>query len=363
MVEPWQRGTVTKHTSGHDDEVRAPSGDLVLVTGGSGFVAGHLIGLLLDRGYRVRATLRALDRAEAATRVIERARHRGGDEVVEFVRADLTDDDGWVEAVRGARFVLHVASPFPTGVPNHEDEIVVPARDGTLRVLRAARAEGVERVVMTSSFAAIGYGHPPRADAFTEGDWTNIDAPIAPYITSKAVAERAAWDFDGGAELTVVNPVGIFGPALDSDLSSSIALALRMLNGMRGVPRLWTTGVDVRDVADLHLRAMTSPTAVGERYLASVGEPMSFRDIAFVLRRSLGRSGLDARSVVLPDVVIRLAARRNAALAAMVPELGKQRRVDSTKARADLGWAPRPMEEALAATATSLAELGLLSER
>ena len=279
--------------------------------------------------------------------------------------ADLSDDAGWREAVAGTRYVLHAASPFPPTVPTDDDEVIVPARDGALRVLRAARDGGVERVVLTSSFAAVGYGHPSRDSAFTETDWTDLGAPLGAYIRSKAVAERAAWDFmatqGGPLELAVVNPVGIFGPPLTADLSTSVALALRLATAMSAVPRLATTVVDVRDTADLHLRAMTSPAASGERFLASTGDPLSFQEVARVLRETLGYD--DPVLPVLDDEVVREGARTDPGLAGMVGELGKVRRVSSDKARAVLGWDPRPVVETLRSTALALGELGLLPDR
>ncbi|GAB4086180.1 aldehyde reductase [Myceligenerans cantabricum] len=338
--------------------------DPVLVTGGSGFLAARLLAQLLAHGYQVRTTLRSPGRAEEVRAAVQHAGDFGATPEIEFVSADLASDDGWADAVDGVRYVLHAASPFPVAVPTDENEIIRPARDGALRVMSAARAAGVERVVLTSSFAAVGYGHEPTDREFTESDWTNVDAPIAPYIKSKALAERAVWDFmerEGGSmELSVVNPVGIFGPPVTPDLSASTRLAAQMLTGMRGVPRLATTVVDVRDVADLHLRAMTAPDAAGERFVASVGEPLPFRRVAETLRHAVGRRGLSARSFVLPDGMIRLAARRNAGLQGMVTELGKVRRVSSAKARDLLGWEPRNNVQTLSATALALRDLDLL---
>src|SRR5271156_2778017 len=201
-------------------------GSQVLVTGGSGFIGGHCILQLLAAGHSVRTTVRKLDREPEVRTLLK----RGGADVggsLSFFAADLTDDAGWAQAVEGCDYVLHVASPFPAGVPKHEDELIVPAREGALRVLRAARTGGVKRVVLTSSFAAIGYGHGPRSTPFDETDWTNPDGKdVLPYIKSKTLAERAAWDFlarEGGAlELAVVNPVGVFGPVLGPDYSTSI---------------------------------------------------------------------------------------------------------------------------------------------
>ena len=238
--------------------------DLVLVTGGTGFVGVHVVLRLLQASYTVRTTLRSLER-EAEVR--EMLRYAGVDagERLSFARADLMHDEGWPEAVAGCRFVHHVASPFPAAPPKDENELIVPAREGTLRVLRAARDAGVQRVVLTSSFAAIGYGHDrKRTTPFTENDWSNPDSPDTPaYQKSKTLAERAAWDFiaqEGrGMELASVNPVGIFGPTLGRDVGTSVGIIQNLLEGkLPGMPRIRIGLVDVRDVAELHVRAMTS---------------------------------------------------------------------------------------------------------
>src|ERR1700722_9470273 len=200
------------------------SGELVVVTGGSGFVGTHCIVQLLNAGYRVRTTVRSLKR-EAEVRTMVREGGAKGVDELSFVVADLMADAGWTEAVRGCTYVLHVASPFPAKVPKHEDELIVPAREGTLRVLRHSRDAKVKRVVLTSSFAAIGYGHPPQSAPFDETSWTNLDADVSAYVKSKTLAERAAWDFiakeGGGLELVVVNPVVVFGPVLGPDYATS----------------------------------------------------------------------------------------------------------------------------------------------
>lgn len=333
--------------------------DLVLVTGGTGFLGTHVIAQLLRAGYRVRTTVRDLER-EAELRAALACAGLIGDIDLGLVLADLSEDAGWADAVAGVRYVVHVASPFPPAMPDSDDDVIRPARDGALRVLRASRDSGVERVVMTSSFAAVGYGHPPTDGEFDERTWTNVEAPLSAYIRSKAVAERAAWDFmdaeGGDLELAVVNPVGIFGPPLTVDLSASVGLAHQMITAMPAVPRLATTVVDVRDAADLHLRAMTNPAAAGERFLASTGEPLSFQEVAAVLRAAVGREPVQLP--VLPDDVVKEAAKTDPGFAGMVGELGKVRRVSNTKARTILGWEPRSNTEALQATAHALKDLG-----
>ncbi|MGC1944765.1 MAG: aldehyde reductase, partial [Candidatus Acidiferrales bacterium] len=244
----------------------------VLVTGGSGFIGSHSIVQLLAAGHRVRTTVRSQKREGDVRAMLKEGGAEPGDRL-SFIAADLEGDAGWREAAAGCEYVLHVASPFPQTVPKNEDELIVPAREGTLRVLRAARDAGVKRVVLTSSFAAIGYGHKAQQGPFDETYWTDPGAnDIAPYVKSKTLAERAAWDFidkeGGNPELSVVNPVGVFGPVLSADYSTSILLVQRLMKGMPGCPRLYFGVVDVRDVADLHIRAMTDPAAKGERFLA-----------------------------------------------------------------------------------------------
>ena len=277
---------------------------------------------------------------------------------------------GWAGAVKGADFVLHVASPFPPGEPKDENELIVPAREGALRVLRAGRDAGVKRVVLTSSFAAIGYGKPSRDRPFDETDWTDPTAPgVSAYVKSKTIAERAAWDFvarEGGAlELSVVNPTGVVGPVLSHDLATSVLLVKRLLDGaVPGCPRLYFGLVDVRDVADLHIRAMTAPAAKGERFLAVAGDFLSMFEIAMSLRKRLGAAAKRVPTRQFPNWLVRLAALRDPAVRALLPELGKKKNWDeSAKAQQLLGWTPRSAEDAVVATAESLARLGLLKDQ
>lgn len=329
------------------------AGELVLVTGGSGFLGAHCVLRLLDDGYRVRTTVRSPDK-EPSVRAMLKA--DAGTDSLAFATADLTSDSGWREAAEGCAFVLHTASPFPAYIPAHEDELIIPARDGTLRVLRAARDAEVGRVVLTSSFAAIGYGHPPTSRPFGEETWTELNDGLSAYTKSKTIAERAAWDLSaqGGPELSVINPTVIFGPVLAPGYSSSVEIIARLMRGsVPALPKVSFGVVDVRDVADLHVRAMTSPVAGGERFLATAGL-MSLREVALVLRKSTGRR---VPVLQLPDWVIRLAATAVLEARMAVSELGTVRLPGSDKAARMLGWAPRPKEEAVVATAQSLQEL------
>jgi nucleoside-diphosphate-sugar epimerase len=337
----------------------------VLVTGGSGFVGSHSILQLLAAGHRVRTTVRNLKREGDVRTMLKQGGADPGDRVT-FVAADLEHDAGWPEAVAGCEYVLHVASPLPPGVPKHEDELIIPAREGALRVLRASRAAGVKRVVLTSSFAAIGYGKKPTATPYDETSWTDLgNGDLTAYVKSKTLAERAAWDFiakEGGSlELAVVNPVGIFGPVLSPDYATSILLVQRMMDGaVPGCPRLYLGIVDVRDVADLHIRAMTHPAARGERFLAVSGDFMSILEIARTLKSRMGEAARKVPVRELPNWLVRIAALRDPAVKLILPELGKVKNATGEKARRLLGWAPRSREDAIVATAESLVRLGLL---
>lgn len=337
----------------------------VLVTGGSGFIGVHTILQLLAAGHDVRTTLRNPDRSADVIAMLRQGGAAAPDKVG-FVTADLLRDDGWREAAAGCDYVLHVASPLGSHVPEDENELIVPARQGTLRVLRAARDAGVKRVVVTSSFAAIGYGHPPQTEPFDETVWSNLERPdVQAYPKSKTLAERAAWDFvareGNGLELAVVNPTAVFGPALGPDFSESIGIIKALLDGaMPAASRIHFGLVDVRDVADLHLRAMTSPNARGERFLAVAGEIMSVQQVGRVLREKLGSQARRVPRFQVPDWMMRLAARRNPLARAALPLLGKVRRSTSAKAQRVLGWKPRGNEEMIVATAESLIGLGLV---
>ncbi len=340
----------------------------VLVTGGSGFVGSHCILALLAKGHTVKTTVRRASRESDVRAMLAEGGAEPGDRL-SFTLADLERDDGWPEAVSGCDYVLHVASPFPPAAPDHEDELIVPAREGALRVLRASRDAGVRRVVLTSSFAAVGYGHAPRSTPFDETDWTDPDSDeVRAYVKSKTLAEKAAWDFvdrEGGSlELSVVNPVGVLGPVLAPDYATSILMVQRLMDGdMPGCPRLYFGIVDVRDVADLHLRAMTDPAAKGERFIAIAGEAMSMAEVAKVLKERLGEAAKRVPTRQLPNWVVRLASLRDPTIRQFSSELGKKRNATNEKARRVLGWEPRSSADAIAATGESLVRLGLLKGR
>jgi nucleoside-diphosphate-sugar epimerase len=338
-----------------------------LVTGGSGFIGSHCILQLLAAGHRVRTTVRSPRREGDVRAMLKQGGADPGDRL-SFAVADLEKDAGWAEAVAGCEYVLHVASPFPANIPQHEDEVIVPAREGALRVLRASRDAGVKRVVLTSSFAAIGYGHELQETPFDETSWTNLDGDdVRPYVKSKTLAERAAWEFiareGGGLELSVVNPVGVFGPVLGPDYSTSILMVQRLMDGaIPGCPRIHFGVVDVRDVADLHVRAMTHPAARGERFLAVAGDFMSMLEMARVLKRRMGASARRVPTLQLPNWLVRVVAMRDPAAKQILPELGRRKNATNEKARRLLEWSPRSSEDAIAATAESLVRLGLLKD-
>lgn len=341
--------------------------ETVLVTGGSGFIGAHTIAQLLSSGRTVRTSVRSLAREGEVRQMVVRA-GAADTSALSFAAADLMSDAGWAEACAGADYVLHIASPFPPAAPKDENEVIVPAVQGTLRVLRAARDAGVKRVVVTSSFAAIGYGQQNQNRPFTEEDWTDPDGDdVRAYVKSKTLAERAGWDFiakEGGAlEMSVVNPVGVFGPVLGPDYSTSILLVQRLMDGaMPGCPRLYFGIVDARDVADLHIRCMSDPKAKGERFLAIAGDFLSIQDIAKVLKARLGGTARRVPTMQIPDFLVRMSAKRDAAVAQIVPELGKRKNATGEKARRVLGWNPRSSEEAIVATAESMVALGLLRD-
>ncbi len=332
---------------------------LVLVTGIGGFLGRHVAASLLRQGYDVRGTVRSLSRTEeieAGIRSAEGVASRGD---LTFVTADLLSDAGWDEAMVGADYVMHVASPFPNSVPKDENELIRPARDGALRVLKAAKMAGVRRVVLTSSIAAINYG-AGRAP-FTEADWTDVDGPLTtPYYKSKTIAERAAWTFAKaeGLELAVVNPGMILGPILGGDPGTSVGLIRGMMRGKYpAMPDFRVAVVDARDVADAHVQAMIVPEAAGERFIAA-GKAMSFKDIVAVLKTTHPAYAKKMPKFVLPNWMARLAAPFDPGVRLILKELGRDARVSNEKARRVLGWQPRTEVEAIRASAQSLIDTG-----
>lgn len=338
---------------------------LVLVTGATGFVAKHCIAELLRQGYPVRGTARDPARGTAAVRAA--MQNAGVDGAgLHLVGADLERDDGWDAAVAGCTYVLHVASPFPIEQPKDRDAIVRPARDGALRVLKAATRAGVKRVVLTSSSVAVMYVASPRpGHVYTEADWTDpARTDITPYMVSKTVAERAAWDYvratPGAPELSSINPGFVQGPALDADLSTSLEVQRLMGKGAYpGAPAISFPIADVRDVAALHVTAMTHPKAAGERFIAANGSS-SLMGIGRVIATALPDLKSKVPRFELPDLLVRGMARFDKRLVAVLPELGTSRVCSNAKARDVLGHSFRSAEDAIRDAALSLRRLGVI---
>ena len=337
----------------------------VLVTGATGFIAGHVILQLLDAGHEVRGTARSASSAAKLNKTL--SKYAGRPIAIELVAANLERDDGWAEAVAGMDFVQHVASPFPSGVPKDPDDLIRPATDGALRVLKASRAAGVKRVVMTSSMAAIAYGWGENRPAvLTEEHWSNPDnlKDNTAYTRSKTIAERAAWDYVNGEgkglELAVINPAAVLGPVMSGDLSASLELLTMPLSGkIPAVPRIGFGIVDVRDVAAAQVAAMTVPGAAGERFLVS--QPfMWFSDVADVLRDAFPAYAKKLPKGTMPDFMLKIVAVFNPTLKQVIPELGRQRQISNEKARTILGWTPRTANEAIIDGAQSLIDAGVV---
>ncbi|GAB4429720.1 MAG: aldehyde reductase [Anaerolineales bacterium] len=337
----------------------------VLVTGASGFIAIHTIIQLLEQGYNVRGTLRTMKRETELRQTLAKF-VRAGDRL-SFTQADLLSDEGWDEAVRGCEYVLHMASPFPLQMPKDEDDLIRPAREGTLRVLKAAADNGVRRVVLTSSTAAVAYGHPREKRRFDESDWSIVDAPGAnAYQKSKTLAERAAWAFmdnlpkEHPMELAVINPGLVLGPLPDTYARTSGVLVYELLKASApGLARMHFNGVDVRDVAAAHLAAMTKPEAAGQRFIC-VSESFWMKDVALVLKKHFAARGFKVKTTVFPDWAVRIVALFNKEARATLDSLGREIQVDNSKIQKVLGVKFRDLEEMTVAMAESMIELGIL---
>jgi dihydroflavonol-4-reductase len=334
--------------------------ETALVTGGSGFLAGWCMVELLAQGYEVRTTVRDLGREQEVRDAVSAGGQAG--KRITILPADLTKDGGWNEAVAGCDYVLHVASPFPPVQPKDPDELIMPAREGTLRVLGAALAAGVKRTVVTSSVAAIA-GGARTPGPLTEGDWTDLDFPgLSPYVRSKTIAERAAWELarEEGAEerLATVNPGAILGPLLSRDASYSLEAIQRLLKGIPGTPKIGFSFVDARDVADLQVKAMLAAEAGGQRFIA-VTEFLWMAEVAAVLRRELGADAAKVPTRGVPNLLVRAMALFDPGNRSITNQLGKKLTYSNERARTVLGWSPRPLEQTIAETGRSMVDLGL----
>ncbi len=326
--------------------------ETVLVTGGTGYVGGWCVVRLLAAGYRVRATVRSLDREPGLRAAI--ASQTDPEDRLQVVAAELGSDAGWDAAVEGCDHVLHVASPIAGGEPKDPDDMIRPAVEGTRRVLTAAAAAGVRRVVLTSS-AAAATSAPVGEVTIDEEIWTDPERAGSSYRKSKVLAERAAWDFAADhpeLELVTVLPGAILGPALPGGSLSSAQIIDRMVTGKAGaLPRMELMVVDVRDLADLHLLAMSVPEAAGQRFLG-VGEVLTMHAIADMLRAQLGVPARRPRT--LPDVVVKIAGRFNPEVRTLVPMLGRRITTSSARAQRVLGWQPRPARETVVDTGRAI---------
>ena len=334
--------------------------DTVFVSGGSGYIAGFLIRQLVAEGWMVHTSVRDLAKEGAVRALLALDNNR-----LRFFAADLSQDAGWAQAMAGCSHVAHVASPLPFGVPKDANELILPARDGALRALRAAKAAGVRRFVMTSSVAAVSYGRGRGVHHFTEADWTQLEGKgLTPYIQSKTIAERAARDWvaaeGGGIEYCSINPSVVLGPVWSPDYSASVLIVKKLLNGSLGAcPDIGFGVVDVRDVADLHVRALKAPGMAGERFIAS-GPFMKLREVADVLRAELGPQAHKVTTRNVPDWLVRVMALFNPMARAVVGELGSVRHQDASHAKAVLGWQTRPVQQSIVDAARSLIELGIV---
>ncbi len=313
--------------------------ETVLVTGGTGFIGLHCLQQLLDKGYKVRTTLRSESRKQEVMEAMKK--HSSNCENLEFFIADLLNDDGWKEAVEGSKYVLHVASPFFLGEPENEDVFIKPAVEGTLRVLKACADSEVQKVVLTSSFAAVGYGHPREKEVYTEEDWSSVDGEISPYAKSKTLAEKAAWDFVENLEeskkfeLTVINPVAVTGPMLTSDIGSSNDFLLKLISGsMPACPKIHMGYIDVRDVAKAHIFSMTEEKTNGERIIVSENE-MFFAEVG----KTLNEAGFKkSPTKEMPNFLVKIMSLFVGELKTLLSALNRKGDIDKTKAKSFFNW-------------------------
>ena len=334
--------------------------ETVLVTGGTGFIGLHCLQQLLDKGYKVRTTIRAESRKQEVLEAMKK--HSSNYENLEFYIADLLKDDGWKEAVEGSKYVLHVASPFFLGEPENEDVFIKPAVEGTLRVLKACADADVQKVVLTSSFAAVGYGHPREKEVYTEEDWSSVDGEISAYAKSKTIAEKAAWEFVENLEeskkfdLTVINPVAVTGPMLTSDIGSSNDFLLKLISGsMPACPKIHMGYIDVRDVAKAHIFSMTEEKTNGERIIVSENE-MFFAEVG----KTLNEAGFKkSPTKELPNFLVKIMSFFVGELKTLLSALDRKGDIDKTKAERFFNWEYISTEQSVTETAQQLQEMGL----
>ena len=337
------------------------SENVVLVTGASGFLAMHCILRLIEKGYKVRGTLRTPSREANLHKTLKN--HIDTYDPIEFFSAELMNDEGWEAACKGCKYILHIASPFPSQPPQNEDDLIRPAREGTIRVLNAAVSNNVKRVVMTSSIAAVVYDNDQdETKIYSESDWSRTDQDIGAYEKSKTFAERAAWDFidslqgDDVLELAVINPGLILGPILDNDYSTSGEVIRKLMRReYPGCPNLNWPPVDVRDVADAHIAAMEIPDAAGKRFCCTI-EPTSMQDIAMILNEHFASRGFKVPTRKLPNILIRFFALFDKTIRLIVKDLDKDIKISNDQIIQVLNWKPRSIDEMVVAMGESMIE-------
>jgi nucleoside-diphosphate-sugar epimerase len=332
--------------------------ELVVVTGASGFIAQHTIKILLEKDFAVRGTVRDLGRIE---RLTSRLASVCDVTNLEFAKADLSDDDGWDEAMVDAKYLLHMASPLPVEQPKDENELIVPARDGALRALKAAVSANISRVVMTSSIASISSGLD-ASKPFTEADWSDINQDIAPYPKSKTIAEKAAWEYirslpeEVAPELVMINPGFVLGPLIDPDTSASHEVVRLLLSGeVPGIPDIGFSLVDVRDVASAHVAALSAVHAPGNRYIC-VTSFLAYFELAKIVKSHLAGTSYRISLRRIPSWLVRLLANFNPTLKLIVPRLAQVHSYDTAQVRRDLNWHPMDLETSILQTVDSLIE-------
>ena len=334
--------------------------ETVLVTGGTGFIGLHCLQQLLDKGYKVRTTIRSESRKQEVMDAMKK--HSSNCENLEFFIADLLNDDGWKEAVEGSKYVLHVASPFFLGEPENADVFIKPAVEGTLRVLKACADADVQKVVLTSSFAAVGYGHSREKQIYSEEDWSSTDGEISSYAKSKTLAEKAAWEFVENLEeskkfdLTVINPVAVTGPMLTSDIGSSNDFLLKLISGsMPACPKIHMGYIDVRDVAKAHIFSMTEEKTNGERIIVSENE-MFFAEVGKILNEAGFKK---SPTKEMPNFLVKIMSLFVGELKGLLSALNRKGDIDKTKAKSFFNWDYISTEQSVTETAQQLQDMGL----